>query len=212
MKMKKRVAVMFLACFAFAGTKAQKQNLALGPTAGFGHAWLSNTSNSKYKPAGNVGLALVYSASPHLGFGADLKFSIEGNKTETGIRVAENTLDYIRVPLKLIYFFGDYGDRLRPKIAAGPSFGFLIGGNREIRDNGMQISKTDANDLYNSFDAGLGALVGLNYRLVKNTWFTADINYYNGFTGINKVGNVDMKNRNIGLNIGVNFGIGTAKP
>ena len=189
---------------------AQKQNLSFGPTAGFGHAWMSNTTNGKYKPAGNVGLSLLYSSSPHIGFGADLKYSIEGNKTQTGIREVENTLNYVRIPLKVIYFFGEYGDRLRPKLAVGPSFGFLVGGNREISDNDGLVSKVKAKDLYKSFDAGIGAVAGLNYRLVKNTWFVAEVNYYNGLTNINEVANLNNKNRNIGLNIGVNFGIGTA--
>ena len=189
---------------------AQKQNLSFGPTAAFGHAWMSNTTNGKYKPAGNVGLSLLYSSSPHIGFGADLKYSIEGNKTQTGIREVENTLNYVRIPLKVIYFFGEYGDRLRPKLAVGPSFGFLVGGNREISDNDGLVSKVDAKDLYKGFDAGIGALAGLNYRLVKNTWFVAEVNYYNGLTNINEVANLNNKNRNIGLNIGVNFGIGTA--
>ncbi len=210
--MKKQMNGLMMAGFSFLQTDAQKQNVSFGPTAGFGHAWMSNTGNSKYKAAGNVGVALVYSSSPHWGFGADIKYSIEGSKTKTGTLEVESTLNYIRVPLKVIYFFGEFGDRLRPKIAAGPSFGFLAGGNREMNNNNTQMSKTKAADIYKGFDAGIAALAGINYRLVKNTWFTADVNYYNGLTNVNKSGNVNNKNRNLGLNIGVNFGIGSAKP
>lgn len=199
-----------MVCLIGLSAVAQKQNLSFGPTAGFGHAWMSNTDNGKYKPAGNVGVSLIYSSHPHIGFGGDLKFSIEGNKTEVGVQEVENTLNYVRVPLKVIYFFGEFGDRLRPKIAVGPSFGFLVGGKKEISNNHALVSKTDAKDLYKGFDAGIGALAGLNYRLVRNTWFVAEVNYYNGLTNINDVANLNNKNRNLGLNIGVNFGIGTA--
>lgn len=189
---------------------AQKQNLSFGPTAGFGHAWMSNTTNGKYKPAGNVGVSLLYSSTPHIGFGADLKYSIEGNKTQIGVQETENTLNYVRIPLKVIYFFGEYGDRIRPKIAVGPSFGILAGGKKEVTNNHTLVSKAEAQDLYKGFDAGIGVLAGLNYRLIRNTWFVAEINYYNGLTNINELANLNNKNRNLGLNIGVNFGIGTA--
>ena len=189
---------------------AQKQNLSFGPTAGFGHAWMSNTTNGKYKPAGNVGVSLLYSSAPHIGFGADLKYSIEGNKTQIGAQETENTLNYVRIPLKVIYFFGEFGDRIRPKIAIGPSFGFLVGGKKEVSNNNTLVSKANAKDLYKTFDAGIGALAGLNYRLIRNTWFVAEVNYYNGLTNINELATIKNKNRNIGLNIGVNFGIGTA--
>ncbi len=210
MKMKRMILVVFISSISSIALQAQRQNISFGPTAGFGHAWLSNNSSSKYKPAGNAGVALVYSSAPHIGFGADLKFSIEGAKSEVGTVENEITLNYIRVPLKVIYFFGEYGDRLRPKIAAGPSFGFLVGGEREITQGNGQVSIAKSTDLYKGFDAGLGVLAGLNYRLVKNTWFTGEVNYYNGFTNLSEATNTNFKNRNLGINIGVTFGIGTA--
>lgn len=185
-----------------------QQNLSFGPTAGFGHTWMSNSPNSKYQPAGNVGVALTYSSSPHLGFGTEVKYSIEGGRVANSNDEITTRLNYIRIPLKVIYFFGEFGDRVRPKIAVGPSFGFLTGGKIEHNDVESPI---DVKDVYKSVDAGLTASVGVNYRLVKNTWFVADVNYYNGFTNINEAANLKAKNRNLGLNIGVNFGIGTAK-
>ena len=207
--MKRLLGLMMCSAIGLAAN-AQKQNLSFGPTAGFGHAWISNVPNSQYKPAGNVGVALTYSSLPHLGFGTEVKYSIEGSKSESGSREYETTLDYIRVPLKVMYFFGDYGNRLRPKVALGPSFGFLVGGNSKVTDNDVQLFKTDAKDLYKGFDVGLTASAGLNYRLIQNTWFVADVNYYNGFSNISETVNNKNKNRNLGINIGVNFGIGTA--
>lgn len=185
------------------------QTISLGPTAGFGHSWIDNVGDSKYHPAGNVGIGLVYSNESNFGFGADVKFSIEGGKDNVGLSTYTENLDYIRVPLKLMYFFGKYGDKVRPKISVGPSFGFLIGGKREQQVGNVSI-KTDANDLYNTVDIGVNGSLGINYRLVKNTWFFTDINYYHGISDIvkNNPSSVNYKNRNIGLNIGVNFGLG----
>jgi phage anti-repressor protein len=191
------------------GASCYAQNISLGPTAGFGHSWIDNLDGSRYHPAGNVGIGLVYSNESNFGFGADVKFSIEGTKTETTLATTTINLDYIRVPLKLMYFFGKYGDKVRPKITVGPSFGFLIGGNRKL-EIGTATLKTDANDLYNTVDIGVNGSFGINYRLIKNTWFFTDINYYHGISDIvkNNSSSINYKNRNIGLNIGVNFGLG----
>lgn len=204
----KRQVLALITCGLMGFAANAQQNLSFGPTAGFGHSWLSNSNNSQYHAAGNVGATLTYSSAPHIGFGTEFKYSIEGGKDERGSTKTTTRLDYIRIPLKVIYFFGEYGDRVRPKIAAGPSFGFLTGGKFEVND----IESTAAvKDVYKSFDAGLTASAGLNYRLVKNTWFVADVNYYHGLSNINDITATKVKNRNIGLNIGVNFGIGTAK-
>ncbi len=207
--MKRKIAVLVMSSMMVLGLNAQ--NLSFGPSAGFGGTWISGLPNSKSRAAGNVGVALTYSSAPHFGIGSELKYSIEGGNSKVGSTDIETRLDYIRVPLKLIYFFGDFGDKLRPKVAIGPSFGFLVGGNRETSNNNMVTSKTNATDLFKTLDVGIGASAGINYRLVKNTWFVADVNYYNGLTNINQTGTANNKNRNIGLNIGVNFGIGNAR-
>jgi hypothetical protein len=191
-------------------TKAQ-QNVSLGPTAGFGHAWMSNSGNAEYHPAGNFGVALTYSKHPHIGFGTEVKYSIEGGTTQKSTTETRNRLDYIRIPLKVMYFFGEFGDKVRPKLAVGPSFGFLVGGKREVRTNDIVERSVKATDLFNSFDAGITATAGLNYRLIRNTWLVGDVNFYNGLNNVSDKIMTESKNRNIGLNIGVNFGIGTAK-
>ncbi len=118
MSMMIRPAILGITAALTLGTTVKAQdNVSLGPTAGFGHTWLSNSPNSKYQPAGNVGLALVVSTETRFGFGADVKWSIEG-----------------------------------------------------------------------------------------------DLNYYHGFSDVMKADNLDMKNRNLGLNVGVTFGIGKVRP
>ena len=56
-----------------------------------------------------------------------------------------------------------------------------------------------------SFDFGVLGGAGLNYRLVKNTWLNTDLTYTHGIKEINNTG--DFSNRNLMLNIGVNFGL-----
>lgn len=198
--MKQSILIVFAIIF-FVSVKGQ--NISLGPNAGFGHGWMSGSGESKYQPAGNFGVALVYSHSNHLGLGLDLKYSIEGGKKEFANLTTTTRLNYIRIPIKGIYFFRDYGASLRPKISLGPSFGFLVGGNQEIGD-----VKTDAKDLYNSFDVGVLASAGFHYNLVTNTWLHFDLSYYHGFSDVSEASETD-RNRNIGINLGVAFGIGS---
>lgn len=191
--MEKLLSVLLvIGCLSF--TAAAQSKFSLGPNAGVGHSWLSKSDNAQFKLAANAGLAMVYSATEHFGIGLDAKYSYEGVKSEAG----SLDLNYFRFPLKAIYFFNDHGDALRPKIFAGPSFGFLSSAKR---------IETDQKSLFNSSDMGVTAGAGFNYRLVKNSWFSADINYLHGLSHIYKSELFRNRNRNLQLNVGVNFGL-----
>ena len=205
-----------VAVFTALGFVGLAQSNSLGINAGFGHSWLKNYDDIQFNPSGNFGASFVHSTKSNFGFGADLKFSFEGGQEEymSGSNKIEHTTDlnYIRVPLKAIYFFGKYGQKVRPKIYAGPSVGILVGANEKYINtgNGNLISERKSDDDYHNFDIGLNAGIGLNYRLVKNTWFTTDLNYYNGFKNIRQATSSLPRttNNNIALNFGVNWGIG----
>jgi outer membrane protein W len=212
-----------------AGAQTQKNwHWSMGPNAGFGGSWIDNFTPSKYKPAGNVGLSLIYSTKSSFGMGADVKYSFEGGKREyqttvpgtTLTTVEEANLNYVRVPIKAMWFFNKYGDRVRPKIALGPSFGFLVGGKTTANtttSTGSSVSNSsvDSKDYWDDFDLGLTGSVGLNYRLVKYTWLSADISYFHGLTdaredsqrGAGYAADKQYKNRNLQFNLGVNFGL-----
>jgi outer membrane protein W len=190
----KKLLLILLAGFTLYVTANGQSKFSLGPNAGVGHASISNADNAKFKLAANAGIAMVYSATEHFGIGLDAKYSFEGVKTDDG----SLDLNYFRLPLKAIYFFNDYGDQLRPKIFAGPSFGFLTSAKAE---------DVDVKNQFNSSDFGITAGAGINYRLVKNSWFTADVNYLHGISNVAKVGSEKNHNRNIGVNVGVNFGL-----
>ena len=213
--MKKYVLGVVFTTMSLAGFT---QSNSLGINAGFGHSWIKNHQDVQFNPHGNFGVSFVHSTKSSFGFGADLKFSFEGGQEEytAGGSKFEHTTDlnYVRVPLKAIFFFGNYGQRLRPKIHVGPSLGFLVGANDKIVNtaNGNILSDRKSDDDYHNFDIGVQGGVGFNYRLVKNTWFTTDLNYYTGFKDIRQplVGGTQPKyvNNNVALNIGVNWGIG----
>ena len=206
----KKLVIGMAAIMSIVVAHAQK-NVSLGFNGGFGHTAISGgTGNNKYQPAGNAGLSLVYSANEHLGFGADLKYSIEGGRKASGNTEEITRLNYLRHGIKAMYFFNDHGDRIRPKVAIGPSIGLLVGGKQHIEVNNHTVSQvTDVKDITNSIDLGLAASAGLHYRLIQNTWLTFDVNYYHGLLDVYDNNAREGKNRNVGMNLGLAFGIGT---
>jgi len=189
---------------------ATAQHLSLGPTAGFGHSWLSDDAtsrDSRFHPSYNIGGKLVYSTLTNWGFSLDAKFSGEGGTIgDNSDDKTKLNFNYIRVPVQAIYFFGKVGNAIRPKVSLGPSFGFLVGGKIKQYVNGNVVSEVKAKDVVKSFDLGINGAVGLNFRISKATWLNADLSYTHGLTNIAK--GADIKQRNLGLNVGVLFPIG----
>ncbi len=190
------------------GIVSRAQTVSIGPTGGFGHSWITNTAgDAKFNPAWNAGISLVYSTKSNWGMGADVKYSAEGNKSERlGTTTTVNT-NYVRVPLKAIYFFGQQGDAVRPKISAGPTFGFLTNANEATSIEGVKV-KTDITDDIKNFDFGVNAAAGLNFRLAERTWLNTDLAFYQGLTDITKNNNTTRRNGNVGVNVGLLVGLG----
>ena len=216
----KKYILLFLV--AGVSVSANAQRFSLGPNAGVGATWIDNYDDKMGKTHGNVGVSLIYSAIDNFGIGLDVKYSFEGGKREytTNIPLAggtfrtidEASLNYLRLPVKAMFFFGKYGNKLRPKIAVGPSFGFLMGGKlkSETTNAGGAVTNTtttEPNDIFEGFDFGLHGAAGINYRLVERVWLQADVVYNHGLSDIVKdnTSNIKLHNRNVGVNIGVNF-------
>ncbi len=211
--MKKVVGIIL---FVAASMAVTAQNTSLGPTIGV-NGWTD--ANNKAKVGVNFGATFTYSASAHWAFGADLKYSMEGGGKTVDSKSANITEDYIRVPLKIIYFFGERGQKFRPKLYAGPSFGFLTGGTIKATyfNTPFQFKSMD---YLQHFDAGLLVGTGFNYRLSKGTWLNVDLGYTGGLSNIINGDNgsaistgilPSMHNHNLALNVGVAFPLGTIK-
>ena len=213
--MKRHLLLLGALAIALAGNA---QRSSIGITGGGGFSWMSNTGHNLDKHASyNGGLTYVYSSETHWGLGVDVKYSREGAKYEYpgvlgGIlsNVTNKTYsytsdaDYIRVPLRAIYFFNKYDKAVRPNISLGPSFGFLTGGTIS---NSQNNNKDNVTDYYKKFDFGLQATAGASFRLATALWLTADIAYYQGLIKQNINGSNNMMNGNLVLNLGLRIGI-----
>lgn len=201
---------------------AHSQNLSFGPVVGVNHSWLTNNGNNRhFNPGLTTGLNLTYSFNPSWGIGGDLLFSMEGVKNRSVSSTHTNTrdanLNFVRIQPKLIHFFGNLGDAVRPKVFVGGSFGALVGGSTETmvstNDEAAEVTgKRPSKDLYNSIDAGLLAGAGLNFRVGKATWLTTDVVYNNGLVDLTKSDNSWSASRSVSFNVGLTFPIGTITP
>jgi len=233
--MLKKLMLSMAACSFFFATAQAQQYISLGPVVGFGHSGVSNGDfgstmdvQSDFHPSFSVGLGLIYAKNPHWGFGGELLFSQEGyKKTFTDKSFADfsfdetNNASYIRLPLRVYYFFGQYKQKVRPKVYAGPSFGFNMG-NKISRSADGDLMQTIADGApaadFNAFDLGLQVGAGANITLGKALWLNLDLNYYQGFLdAVKDPGHVpnydDIKtgsnlNNHLRLEVGLLFGIG----
>lgn len=202
----------------FVSFLSNAQHMSAGITVGSGTGWMTNSNTHVvHKESCNVGGTFIYSTDAHWGFAADIKYSREGFKyTYPGTgEYAGRTLDtrvssdFIRVPLRAVYFFNEYAKPVRPKISLGPSFGFLTGGKIRVEnDDHDNFSKTPVNDQFKSFDFGLQATAGVNFRLAEDVWLSTEVAYYQGLLKQNKYGSNNMMNGNVVLNLGLTVGIG----
>ncbi|MEO6757806.1 MAG: porin family protein [Saprospiraceae bacterium] len=186
-----------LSTFAFA------QNNSIGPAVGVNFANVSNLEgNSDLHIGPSFGFNYTYSSNEHLGFGAGLFFSQEGYGVKNDPNNGKVNLNYIRVPLKAIYFFNTLENPFRPKIFVGPSLGFLL--SSYAKDD---KDKVEIKDIFEPFDLGITGGLGFNYKLASRTWLNFDLSYTQGVTTIEKVeDNQDHFNQNIGATIGVSYG------
>lgn len=206
-------SILFLSIWA-----VNAQRTSIGITTGFGTAWMSDTHQDViFNPAWNLGGTLVHSTERHWGFGIDVKYSREGVRYQyPGFGVYNGQTmttqivnNYIRVSLRAIYFFKSADKSIRPNISVGPSFGFLTGGSVHMYDGSdREFSKTPTKDYINAFDIGLQGTLGASFTVAEGIWLSADLAYYQGLMQQNKNGSSNMMNRNLGINLGLRFGIG----
>ena len=207
--MKKILFVFAILYCAITGAMAQE--VAVGVTAGIGHSWLSDQAGRTLgHPAWNIGGTFLYSTARHWGFGFDIKYSREGRTTryEPDDHRERANLDYVRVPLRVTYFFNELDKDVRLKVSVAPTLGFLAAARYMIRDdNGHEISNNSFKNQVNSFDFGLTFGAGVNFRIAERAWLTTELAYYNGFANVAKDGGTTL-NRNLAFNAGVMFGVG----
>ncbi len=212
-------ALLFGTAAAFAQSKKSTvaSHISLGPVVSFGHSWTSNVGDRPdFKASPALGIGMVYSKNEHWGLGAQLLVSHEGYKQDVpvgGGNYVKMTVNpvYLRLPLQATYFFGDYGDRIRPKVYAGPSVAVRVDETHYYSNDNYRPAEgsTAASDRFNRMDFGLTAGAGVNIRVSRLTWLNLDAGYYHGLVDAvaNNFDNDFNGNRSLRLNAGLMWGL-----
>jgi len=194
----------------FCQSVAAQSYFSMGPTVGLGATTIINTPTPGVRIAANAGLTFIYNVSEHVDLEFDIMYSAEGEKGDivpynNSIIVTSN-LHYFRLPVKATYLFYEYNKKIRPKIFAGPSFGYLIGGKTELQTINNRTPIINSKVVYKPFDVGVVAGVGFNHMLNEYTWINADVSYFHGLPN-NRRNTDDDHNRNLMLNVAMIFSL-----
>lgn len=182
--------------------------ISLGPIGGFGHSWTSNMNN-RFKPSAHLGIAMIYSRFEHWGWGTELTASHEGYSTAIGNQTFTYDPTYLRMTPKAYYFFGNYGDNVRPKIYLGPSVAYKVAEDRYVGGpNNSDIRYTDRGSyMINDWDLGVDVGAGVNIKVAPYTWLNLDADYYHGLLDVTRMNGMNNMNRSLRANVGVMMGI-----
>lgn len=190
---------------------------SIGPEVGVNFSkWGSDADDSDYKTGLLAGAFVTYSIQNTYGFSAKVLFSQKGAAytlsapgDDTDVKAQ---LNYIEIPITARVFFNREGT-IRPNVFLGPSFGFLTGAKVKVEDGDYEnYEDIDDNidsykDVYNTFDLGIAAGLGLNIKVGEEMYFIIDARYTYGLTDIAKGGS-DVNNQAVAVSAGLSFGIG----
>jgi hypothetical protein len=188
------VAGLFL--FGVGTAKAQlSDQISIGPRVGVNFANVNNVDGSKSLTGLAIGLTSTYSFNESTGLTIDLLYSGEGYSLNEN----DLHLNYLQIPILFDLFFGEYGDKFRPKVYAGLTPGFLL--SAKVNDN-----KVD--DFYNGFNIAITGGLGFNYRVANRIWLNTDLRAYLGLSDIRQEATGDkVANNNIQLSLGLAYGL-----
>lgn len=199
--MSKTKLIIFSILFIQVGI-LKAQTLSVGPVVGVNFSTFSGPTNTKVLPGVSLGAFANYSVNEHVGIGAKFIYSQMGTDYKNVDYI--NRLHYLQMPITAIYYFGEVGDKFRPKIFGGPYIGTLLGAT--LKD-GVKITEANGGPVYKKLDLGALVGVGFNYRIQSRTWLNVDAGFSQGFTDVNESPTASFKNQSFGLNVGVSFPI-----
>jgi outer membrane protein W len=108
-------------------------------------------------------------------------------------------LNYLQIPIYFDLFFGQLGDKFRPKVYAGFAPGFLL----NAKNNDVKVNK----DVFNSVNLALSGGLGFNYRLASRVWLNTDLR---AFLGLNDIRDKSLQNGDKNANSTIQLSLGLA--
>ncbi len=199
--------------FLLMGLSASSQRFLIGPVASAGHSYFAGDNvNGKieFLPYYSAGARLTYSRNEDWGISADLSFAGQGAHLFTQETRYRYRLNYFRPTLQAFFLFGDPDNRIRPKAAIGPSFGFLTGGQTRIKKDNETIMRVASKDNFKDTDFGFTGTLGAAMRLNERVFLHTAFNYYHSIYNIHLIAQ-KVYNRSISFTTGVSFTLKTSR-
>jgi hypothetical protein len=168
---------------------------SIGPRIGVNFSNVSNVDGSESLTGLAIGLTSTYSISEATGLTVDLMYSGEGYTLDGN----DLKLNYLQIPIFFDLFFGELGDKFRPKVYAGLTPGFLLSAKQN--DNDVKAS-------INGFNIAAAGGLGFNYKVGNRIWLNTDLRAFLGLSDIRQdvIGD-KVANNNIQLSIGLAYGL-----
>jgi len=205
--MKKFIAILALSAATITTASAQ---LRFGPEVGLNltsiQSKMDGTSdNSDMKVGARIGGVVDIPVTGGLYVRPGIQFSMMGGKEKQdffGTTVTSTlNLNYIQVPVNVLYKFGQEGDG-RFYVGVTPYLGFGIGGKVKVEDVSADIKFGSGDDAdVKSMDFGAGIKVG--YELPMGLY--VDVAFLQGLSNNVPNGNSDFKSTNRNITIGVGY-------
>ena len=197
--LKKGIFLVLLASLMTVYQINAQDDFSIGPRAGVNFSNVSNVDNSKSLTGLALGLTSTYSINETTGLTMDALYSKEGY--QDGINDVK--FSYLQIPLYFDVFFGDLGERFRPKVYAGIVPGFQL--NAKVNDEVVD------NDQFKTFNLALSGGLGFNYRAASRIWINTDLRSYLGLMDIRDQAGDDGGDKralnNIQLSLGLAYGL-----
>ena len=173
MKTTKVVLALLMTVLTFSQLNAQgKDRISIGPRGGVNISNVTNVDESQTVTGLALGLTSTYSFNERTGLTLDVLYSVEGYKAP----FEKYKLRYLQVPVYFDFFFGKLGNRFRPKVYAGASPAFFLGGTL----NELDINQPYYTKVIIHATGGLG----FNYRIANRIWLNTDAR---AFIGLNDI-------------------------
>ena len=199
MKTTKIFLTLLCTVFVLGFANAQgKDRISVGPRGGINLAKVTNVDESETITGLVLGLTSTYSFNERTGLTLDVLYSVEGYQGP----FETYKLRYLQVPVYFDVFFGQLGNRFRPKVYAGLSPAFFLGGT---------LNELDVNEqFFNSFILHATGGLGFNYRIANRIWLNTDVR---GFWGLSDIRDEDfvtgdaIQPRHLQLTLGLAYGL-----
>jgi hypothetical protein len=191
--MKKLLSTVAVVVFFAASAMAQ---VSVGVKAGLNLANVTgdDVDDSDMRMSLHLGGYLNYAFSESLSIQPELLYSSMGAKSsydDFGVDIEETTkLNYISVPVMVVYSFGNIN------VQAGPQIGFLASAKSKVEVDG-DSEEEDIKDFFKGTDFGFNLGLGANFGKLN-----ASARYCLGLSNIVDADEADVKNAVIQISVG----------